>query len=117
MRRPGSRQGSSTSARRWRGRRLALCWGDGRPLAPRAALTRNAREEGRTPSKEVARGASDLPCAELPMPTKPPPLTPEVEQKILAYVRAGGYAHIAAVAAGIPFEVFEEWMRKGEAER
>jgi hypothetical protein len=51
------------------------------------------------------------------MPAKSPPLTPEVEQKILAYVRAGGYAHVAAVAAGIPREVFEEWMRKGEAKR
>ena len=51
------------------------------------------------------------------MPTKPPPLTPEIEAKIVAYVRAGGYAHIAAEAAGIPREVFEEWMRKGEAKR
>jgi hypothetical protein len=51
------------------------------------------------------------------MPTKRPSLTPEVEKTILAYVRAGGYAHVAAEAAGIPREVFEEWMRKGEAKR
>jgi hypothetical protein len=51
------------------------------------------------------------------MPTKPPPLTPAIEKTIVAYVRAGGYAHIAAEAAGIPREVFEEWMRKGEAKR
>ena len=51
------------------------------------------------------------------MPTKPPLLTPEIEKTIVAYVRAGGYAHIAAEAAGIPRAVFEEWMRKGEAKR
>jgi hypothetical protein len=51
------------------------------------------------------------------MPTKLPPPTPEIEAKIVAFVRAGGYAHVAAEAAGIPREVFEEWMRKGEAKR
>ena len=51
------------------------------------------------------------------MPAKRLPLTPEVEKMILAYIRAGGYAHVAAEAAGIPREVFEEWMRKGEAKR
>ncbi len=36
---------------------------------------------------------------------------------IVAYVRAGGYPHVAAEAAGVPQELFEEWLRKGEAGR
>ncbi|HVS33986.1 MAG TPA: hypothetical protein VMS17_00265 [Gemmataceae bacterium] len=51
------------------------------------------------------------------MSPKIPPLTAEVEKTITAYVRAGGYPHIAAEAAGIPLDVFDEWLRKGEAGR
>ncbi len=51
------------------------------------------------------------------MAQKRPLLTPEIEAKILAYVRAGGFAHVAAEAAGLTREVFEEWMRKGESKR
>ena len=51
------------------------------------------------------------------MPAKHPLLTPAVEKMIAAYVRAGGYPHIAAEAAGVPRKVFQEWLRKGEAER
>jgi hypothetical protein len=51
------------------------------------------------------------------MPQKRPLLTPAVETTILAYVRAGGFAHVAAEAAGVSREVFEEWMRKGEGKR
>lgn len=41
-------------------------------------------------------------------------LTPQLVDKITAYVRAGGHAHVAAEAAGIPQEVFWEWMLKGD---
>ena len=51
------------------------------------------------------------------MAAKHPPPTPEVEATIVAYVRAGGYLHVAVEAAGVPREVFEEWLRKGEAGR
>ena len=51
------------------------------------------------------------------MAQKRPQLAPEVEKTILAYVRAGGFAHVAAEAAGVSREVFEEWMRKGESKR
>ncbi len=51
------------------------------------------------------------------MPKKRPSLTPAVEKVIVAYVRAGGYPHVAAEAAGIPREVFDDWLRKGEAGR
>jgi hypothetical protein len=43
--------------------------------------------------------------------------TPEAEEIIAAYVRAGGYPHIAAEAAGVPRDVFEEWLRKAEGKR
>jgi hypothetical protein len=51
------------------------------------------------------------------MAQKRPLLTPEIEAKILSYLRAGGFTHVAAEAAGISREVFEEWMRKGEGKR
>ncbi len=40
-------------------------------------------------------------------------LTPELQQTIAAYVRAGGFPHVAAGAAGIPAPVFERWLRRG----
>lgn len=41
------------------------------------------------------------------------PLTPDVEKEILAFVRAGGFPHIAAEAAGIPNHVFQGWLSAG----
>jgi hypothetical protein len=41
-------------------------------------------------------------------------LTPELAQLIVSYVRAGGYPHVAAEAAGLPLEVFDSWLRRGE---
>jgi hypothetical protein len=46
-----------------------------------------------------------------------PKLTGWIESTILAYVRAGGFAHVAAEAAGVSRELFEEWMRMGEKKR
>jgi len=40
-------------------------------------------------------------------------LTPEVENTMLGYIRAGGYPHVAAEAAGIPRETFAVWMKRG----
>ena len=51
------------------------------------------------------------------MAAKRPLLTSAVEKMILAYVRAGGFAHVAAEAAGVPRDLFDEWMRKGEGDR
>src|SRR5262245_22073816 len=44
-------------------------------------------------------------------------LTPEVQERICALVRAGGFPHVAAVAAGIPVKTFNSWMRWGGAKR
>jgi hypothetical protein len=51
------------------------------------------------------------------MSAKRHPLTPTVQQMIVAYVRAGGFPHVAAEAAGVPCAVFERWMRRGHAPR
>jgi hypothetical protein len=40
-------------------------------------------------------------------------LTPQIEQMILAGIRAGAFPHIAAEAAGIPRKVFEGWLETG----
>ena len=42
-------------------------------------------------------------------------LTRSLQEKIAAFIRAGGFAHIAAEAAGLPREVFASWMERGES--
>jgi len=44
-------------------------------------------------------------------------LTPAIQQAIVAYIRAGGFPHVAAEAAGVPHEVFEQWRQRGEEPR
>jgi hypothetical protein len=46
-----------------------------------------------------------------------PKLTPEIQQAIVAYVRAGGFPHVAAEAAGVPAETFAHWLELGERPR
>jgi hypothetical protein len=41
-------------------------------------------------------------------------LTPEVQQKIVAFVRAGSYDWVAAEANGVDRQTFWEWIRRGE---
>ncbi len=41
-------------------------------------------------------------------------LTLALEEKIAAFIRAGGFAHVAAEAAGLPRAVFARWMERGE---
>jgi hypothetical protein len=40
-------------------------------------------------------------------------LTIEVQSEICAFIRAGGFPHVAAEAAGIPKDVFESWLARG----
>jgi hypothetical protein len=40
-------------------------------------------------------------------------VTPEVESNLLGFIRAGGYPHVAAEAAGIPRELFTAWLQRG----
>lgn len=42
-----------------------------------------------------------------------PDLTPVLAETITAYIRAGGYPHVAAEAAGVPRRVFQRWLRRG----
>lgn len=44
-------------------------------------------------------------------------LTNELELQIVAYIRAGGYSHIAAEAAGIPRLLFSRWLARGRARK
>ncbi len=44
-------------------------------------------------------------------------LTPDIRQAICARIRKGAPAVAAALACGIPQEVFELWMRYGQARR
>src|SRR5205814_527148 len=40
-----------------------------------------------------------------------------IRQQILAGIRQGGHDYIAAQAAGVPFTVFKQWLRKGRHSR
>ncbi len=42
-------------------------------------------------------------------------LTPALQEQIGAFIRAGGYPHVAAAAAGVPEAVFTEWVQRGRA--
>jgi hypothetical protein len=41
-------------------------------------------------------------------------LTLALQEKIVAFIRAGGFAHVAAEAAGLPRELFARWLARGE---
>ncbi len=43
-------------------------------------------------------------------------LTLALQEKIVAFIRAGGFAHVAAEAAGLPREVFARWLARGEGD-
>jgi hypothetical protein len=48
------------------------------------------------------------------MTRKPYRLTPVLQQAITAYIRAGGFDHVAAEAAGVPRWVFDKWLDAGQ---
>lgn len=41
-------------------------------------------------------------------------LTPEIEHTIVSFIRAGGFDHAAAEAAGISARTFYDWIQRGE---
>lgn len=41
-------------------------------------------------------------------------LTPEIQAKIVGFIRGGVFAHVAARAAGIAERTFYEWLERGE---
>jgi transposase-like protein len=44
---------------------------------------------------------------------RPLKLTPEVQQKIVAYIRQGAFPWVAAQAAGIGKSTYHRWMLEG----
>lgn len=44
-------------------------------------------------------------------------LTPALEQLIIAGIRSGGFAQIAAEAAGVGHEIFLRWLRIGQRQK
>jgi hypothetical protein len=47
------------------------------------------------------------------MATRRYSLTPEAQNEIVAFIRAGSFPHVAAEAAGIPAFVFRRWLALG----
>ena len=50
------------------------------------------------------------------MTTKPFRLTPGLREQIVSSVRAGGYPHVASEALGVPKDVFDDWLKRGNAD-
>jgi hypothetical protein len=48
---------------------------------------------------------------------EPNPLTAALQSRIVAAIRAGGYAHIAAEAAGIGRRTFWRWLKLGRGKK
>jgi predicted trehalose synthase len=48
---------------------------------------------------------------------RPTKLTPQVQEKIVKFIRNGAYYENAARAAGITYMTFRTWMRAGQAAR
>jgi hypothetical protein len=46
-----------------------------------------------------------------------PKLTVALREQICGFILSGSYPHIAAEAAGVPREVFEDWMKRGGSPR
>jgi hypothetical protein len=40
-------------------------------------------------------------------------ITPRFIKDVTAFIRAGGFAHVAAEAAGVPADVFDAWLARG----
>jgi hypothetical protein len=45
------------------------------------------------------------------------PYDPLLADRVLSYIRSGGYPLVAAEAAGVPAEVFLQWLKWGEQKR
>ena len=41
-------------------------------------------------------------------------LTAALQQQIVTYIRAGGFPHVAAEAAGLPRQLFVRWLERGQ---
>jgi len=42
------------------------------------------------------------------------PLKPETREQILAFIRAGAFPNVAVEAAGVPRELYQQWIEAGE---
>ena len=51
------------------------------------------------------------------MSKKTPPFQPEAAEQLVSFIRAGGFPHVAAEAAGIPCGVFDLWLEAGARQR
>lgn len=40
-------------------------------------------------------------------------IPPQVRQQIVSAIRSGGFAHVAAEAAGVPCDLFMQWLEEG----
>ena len=51
------------------------------------------------------------------MPRLRHPFSWEKANAILSYIEGGGFAHVAAQAAGVPQEVFQRWLERGSGKK
>src|SRR5438445_5204471 len=51
------------------------------------------------------------------MQRRPFPFDPLLAERVLSYIRSGGYPLVAAEAAGVPAQVFLQWVDWGEKKK
>ena len=51
------------------------------------------------------------------MSTRALPFDPLLADRVLSYIQSGGYPLVAAEAAGVPREIFLQWIQWGEQKR
>ena len=86
-------------------------------------MSRRPKPKG-TPDPGVERTTAVVPATTSPHPPAPEKhpggrttlLTPELQQRIVSYIRAGAFDWVAAEANGVDRFTFWEWIRRGEGE-
>ncbi len=74
-------------------------------------------EPNRTVRKEPSEPARTPPPEE-PRPTgRPSKLTPELQERLVALIRAGNYVETAVLLVGLSKQTFYEWLRKGREQK
>ncbi|TMK37737.1 MAG: hypothetical protein E6G58_01150 [Actinobacteria bacterium] len=80
----------------------------------RSSVVVEARRRSEAPADPSGRDASTGPRNKGGRPKGSVSLTREIEEKILAIIRAGGWGYAAAEAAGISARCYYEWIARGE---
>lgn len=78
----------------------------GRRTEPNRTVRKEPSEPGHTPAPEEGRPIG-----------RPSKLTPELQERLVALIRAGNYVETAVLLVGLSKQTFYEWLRKGREQK